>query len=146
MPTQNYITLTSDDTTPGPPTFGGKYAVIVQDPGWQINLRKAQSVDETIEGGLDVGMGGIYETIQYMIRTRETEPDTEYGDLADLRGMFELNNPSGTPSNLLKLEDHYGNDVDVWMLGQFNQRPLTVIIEGENAWFYIPIQLQVQPA
>lgn len=143
MPTNPYITLTSDDTPT--PTLGGRYAVIQADPGYTEQIRKAQSVNETIEGGLDVGMGGTYTTIKYMIRTRETEPDVNYGDLADLKAMFKLTNPAGTPSNVLKLTDHYGNAHNVYMLGAFEYQPLTVILEGQNAWFIIPVTLQVVP-
>lgn len=139
----SYITLTSDETPT--PSLGGRFHVIIADPGYTRFYRKSQSVEETIGGGLDIGEGGVYLLIRYMLRVLHTEPDSNYGNLADIIAMYALNNPNGTPSSTLKLTTHEGVNYNVKLLGDMNLKPLTFAIEGSYAWFLIPIALQVLP-
>lgn len=137
-----YITLTSDDD---PITIGGRYAVIMSEPGMTKVKSKSTSREKTVGGGLDVGMGGVFDVFMYMVRVREDETDPLYGDLQSLEDLFALNNPNGDPSNGLLLTDHYGNNHVVYMLDDMSIKPLTVVIEGEHAYFYIPIVLTKDP-
>ncbi len=147
MPATKYIILTSDDAVgEDPPSLGGRYIVIQADPGLRHTMRKSQSMNETVEGGLDVGMGGVYEIFTLMLRTRHTEDEENYGDLADLRAMYALNDPFGTPSNVLKYTDHHGDTHNVWMIGNLDDMPLTFQVEGLHAWYTMPITLQKVPA
>ena len=84
-------------------------------------LEKSQSINHTLNGGIDISQGDIHETHTYGVRVRETEPDTNYGDRDDLKAFFMLNDPNGTPSDLITLTDHYGTNYDVYMTGQFGQ-------------------------
>ena len=103
-------------------------------------LEKAQSINHTLDGGIDISQGDIHETHSYGIRVRETESDENYGDREDLKAFYMLNNPNGTPSDLITLTDHYGTNYDVYMIGQFNQSLMGVEIEGADAWFLVQVE------
>ena len=96
---------------------------------------KTQNIQPTLNGGLDVSMGGIYSTHTYNVLTRETEPETGYGTKSDLEAFYDLNNPNGTPSNVITLTDHYGVDHSVFMVGQHLPLPMGVVLDGPNAYF-----------
>jgi hypothetical protein len=103
--------------------------------GHEPLLEKTQNIQPTLNGGLDVSMGGIYTTHTYNVMVRETESEEGFGNKSDLEAFYLLNNPNGTPSNVITLTDHYGNDHAVFMVGQHLPLPLGVVIEGPNAYF-----------
>jgi len=114
--------------------------------GFKPTLDKAQSVNRAVNGGLDVSMGGIYEGYEMVIRVRHTEADSNYGTLADLEYFYRLNDPtptSGSPSNLITMTDHFGTTKYVYMLGQFPRLLMGCEIEGTEAWYMVPVQIQV---
>jgi hypothetical protein len=62
----------------------------------------------------------------FTVRVRHTEPatpdlyDIEYGTKADLEYFYSLNNPNGSPSNILTFQNHFGTQINVVMAGDFN--------------------------
>jgi hypothetical protein len=143
----DYITLRTSNYNAGPPVVG------LQKRFKAIEMRhanrKAEDIKETINGGLDGSFGGIYKSMNYAIRCSETlggGVSDVWGTLADLYSFFELNNPSGTPSNTITLIDHYGATHSVWYRGEHTPEPMTTIIEGQYAHYIIQTEFQVIPS
>lgn len=116
--------------------------------GWKNTLNKKETINEVIGGGLDIAVGSIYETNQYMFRVRHTEEDSEFGTKSDLEYFFRLNDPdpaTGSPSNLLTLVDHYGTTKHGYLVGNLCPDPVTTIIDGLYAWFMIQVEFRVKP-
>ena len=137
MTTNAYITLQDSSGS------GGNFAVAFG--GYTPVLIRNQDVQDTLDGGVDVSQGGIIEQHQYTVKTRHTEDRIGYGTLAELERSWRLNNPNGTPSDKITLIDHYGNSHTTIFIGQFPKQPLTTIIEGSEAWFFIPVTLRFLP-
>lgn len=119
---------------------------IVLHSGYSVIKEKSQAVKKTINGGLDVSVGGLFKRHEYMVRVREEESDTDYGTLADLDTFFSYNKPNpdvGIPSNLLTFTDHFGVGFYVYMAGDFAPMPLGILLEGVNSYFVVKIVLLV---
>lgn len=125
-------------------TLGGKFA-IVRDGHNEI-IRKKSTVEETMDGGIDVQVGGVHKMFQHIIRVRHTEPESGYGTFDELRQLYELNNPKGTPSNLLWYTDNVGSVMQIYMVGDFQGALLGCQIEGETAWWDVQVMMRVKPA
>lgn len=110
-------------------------------------LDKVVNIERTIGGKLDVTFGSVIDVREYDIRVRFTETDPLYGDVVDLKALFELNEPSGTPSSILKFKDHYypenNTEHDVVITGSFNKSIFGFALDGEGAWFTIRIVLYI---
>jgi hypothetical protein len=104
---------------------------------------KAQDVRETAGGDLDISVGGLHHSIKYSIRVPNEVVDDIWGTRSDLLYFYALNNPSATPSNLLKLTDHYGVTHDVIFVGDVTPEPLTTIITGTEASYIIQSEFRV---
>lgn len=124
---------------------GSGSAFRVVQGGWKPTQVKTGEVNKTAGGGIDHAVGDIYQIFQYVIWVRDTETETGYGDRAELERIYALNNPNGTPSNVITLKDHFNQEFDCLMVGEMVPQPLTTIISGEYAWFYIPVTLHVIP-
>jgi hypothetical protein len=124
---------------------GSGSAFRVVQGGFKPIKEKTGEINKTAGGSFDHAVGDIYETFQYIIWVRDTEVDTGYGDRAELDRIYALNNPNGSPSNVITLEDHFNQQYDCYMAGQNIPEPLTTTISGQYAWFYIPITLYVIP-
>jgi len=138
MPTNSYFTLATSDGQ-----LSRKFMVIQS--GYEPVKEKMQTINTTINGGLDVSFGAIYETHSYIVRVRHTESREGYGSKADLETFYSLNNPNATPGPLLKLTDHYGVNHDVYMIGQNAPVPLSVSIEGSEAYFNVRCVFRFTP-
>ena len=109
-------------------------------------LQKSQEVNKTIGGGIDASVGAVYTVWHPTIMIRHTEDVSNYGNLADLKDLYSLNDPGGTPTNVITFTDHHaGAGVNVIMLGDFVKQTLGVSIEGINAWFYVKLELHEVP-
>jgi len=124
-------------------SLGGKFAVIRD--GYNEITRKKSTIEETMDGGLDVQVGGIHKLYNLIIRVRHTEPDVGYGTFDDLKDLYELNNPKGSPTNLLWYTSHTGTVEQVYMVGDFQGSLLACRIEGSEAWWDVQVQLRVKP-
>lgn len=148
MATNAWITLT-------PSTGSPAYKFKVVEGGYNVTKYKAQSENETI-GGIDVAMGQIHEMHEYAIKVRAgrwivtssgsyRQEDDDYGLISDLEYLYTLNNPNGSPSNIITMVDHFGNTKQVYFVGEFSKQPLTTIIEGGGAIFIMPCRFRVIP-
>ena len=117
---------------------------VVRD-GYNEIIRKRSNVEETMDGGLDVQMGGVHKLYNLLIRVRHTEPDVGFGTFDDLRNLYELNDPTGG-ANLLWYTNHHGTVEQVYMVGDFQGSLLACAIEGNTAWWDVQVQLRVKPA
>lgn len=117
-------------------------------PGYAPMEQKAARVMYTVGGKPDISLGGVYEIFQGIARVRHTEPEAGYGTLAELRNLYALNDPGGTPSCFVKFRDHHYPTVpqkNVVMLGNFKKQIMGCSIEGDQAWYLVKIVLHVIP-
>jgi len=122
---------------------GGHWFRVVHQTGFAETLDKGgNTVDRTIGGKPDVQITPITSTLSYTIRVRDTLDtldDPNYGVLSDLNDYYTQNNPTGSPSNLIYLENFKGVEVPGFLVGQFTPQPLTTQIVGSDAIFFVPI-------
>lgn len=110
-----------------------KFRVIFS--GYNRILEKNQSINTTIDGELDVSVGSVKERFIFVVRVRHEEPVSGYGTMADLEYFYRLNNPNGTPSNVITFTNHYGVSFNVIMNGELSQQAQGIQIIGDTAWF-----------
>jgi hypothetical protein len=139
----NYILLTTSNSG-----ISKKFRVLAG--GYNELFQKTGSAERTAEGGLDITTGGVYDVREYSIRVRHTEEDSSYGTLWELRDLYKLNNPQGTPTNVLKFRDHYyavpeSSEMPVVIQGDFQKSIIGYALSGVNAWFVIKLRLLVLP-
>jgi len=130
MTTEKYFILTNSNTT-----LSKRFRVLFE--GYVPTIEKSQTIDKTLDGGLDVSMGGLYETHEYLVRVRYEETDSNYGTMDELKTFFSYNNPNGTPSNVLILTTHFGVNYNVMMVGNFAEKLLGVMIDGIYSFYVI---------
>jgi len=130
MTTEKYFVLTNSNTT-----LSKRFRVLFE--GYVPTIEKSQTIDKTLDGGLDVSMGGLYETHEYLVRVRYEETDSNYGTMDELKTFFSYNNPNGTPSNVLILTTHFGVNYNVMMVGNFAEKLLGVMIDGIYSFYVI---------
>lgn len=136
MTSYGYIVLTTSDSS-----LSVKFRVLAADYD-DGSLEKAQSITRTIGGSLDASMGATFKTWNGTIRVRHTEDVSGYGDLEDLQYLYSLNNPNGTPSNVITFTDNHGVDYEVYMTGTFKKGLLSAVIQGTEAWYIVPVRLE----
>jgi hypothetical protein len=132
----NAFVYLKDDATSG---SGMRFRAVQQ--GFSRLLNKDQTLQKTVGGGVDLAGGGIYEFYDMVVRVRETEEDAAYASSAELERLFRLNNPRGSPSNKLWLYSHKGQWHRIYLLGDYKESLLSVMIEGTEAWFLIQLQM-----
>lgn len=125
-------------------SIGGKFGVLYQ--GRNRELQKGIDVSRTIGGGIDVTQGAILEVHDYTIRVRHTEERSGYGDIATLEALYRLNDPGGTPSNVITFIDHYENESEAYLIGNYSENLLGVSIVGTTAWFLVRLQILLKPS
>ena len=130
MTTEKYFVLTNSNNT-----LSKRFRVLFE--GYVPIIEKSQTIDKTLDGGLDVSMGGLYETHEYLVRVRYEETDSNYGTMDELKTFFSYNNPNGTPSNVLILTTHFGVNYNVMMVGNFAEKLLGVMIDGIYSFYVI---------
>ena len=130
MTTEKYFILTNSNTT-----LSKRFRVLFE--GYVPTIEKSQTIDKTLDGGLDVSMGGLYETHEYLVRVRYEETVSNYGTMDELKTFFSYNNPNGTPSNVLILTTHFGVNYNVMMVGNFAEKLLGVMIDGIYSFYVI---------
>ena len=125
-------------------SIGGRFRV--QYEGRSVELQKATNFDRTIGGGIDMTQGGILEMHDYVVRVRHTEDVANYGDKDVLEALYRLNNPGGTPSNVLTFTDHYLNESEAWLVGNWKDSVLGIMITGTTAWFVVKLSILLKPS
>ena len=134
MDTNEYITL----ATSGSEVVKKYYAIL---NGYTESFKKAQTIENNVEGDPLITNGGIVALFSYVLKLSETMVDTSFGTKEDLKAMYRLNNPNGVPSDVFTLTDHYGVPHLVKFTNDLDLNPLTVILVGEDSYFYTPIKL-----
>lgn len=108
---------------------------------------RTDSMEYTLDGRPDKTAGPIINQFGYVLRVPEDDPaDANYGNMAELRTLYELTNPGATPSDVITLTDHYGVTHNCYFTGDMAPEPLTTMLEGQNAWHIVQIMLQEIPA
>ena len=136
MTTTRYFTLTASDNSLS------KYFRVVQS-GYNPTLEKKGAVRTTLNGNWDISQGGIYTRHEWIIKVRDQEDESGFGDLADLLTFFNYNqpNPISGPSNKITMIDHYGVSRYVKIHGDTSPVPLGVALDGYFAWYNMKIIL-----
>ena len=125
-----YFTLTSSNSS-----ITKRFRAVAD--GFVDDLDKIQDIQKTINGTLDVSIGSIFRAWNFVVRVRETEEDDNYGTYEDLKRFYKYNDPTGTPSNVLTLVDHYGDTYSVIFAEKFQGKPFATTLEGTEAWYWV---------
>jgi hypothetical protein len=132
MATNRYIILANSNAS-----VSKRFKTIQMSPV----LERSDEIQRTINGTLDKSAGVITALHQYIIRCPAESADSQYGTYADLKALFLLNNPNGTPSDVITLTDHDGSTHSCLFLGSISPEMLTTMLDGPNAHFFVKIQL-----
>jgi len=135
MAVDKFFTLTNSNTS-----LSKKFQVLQS--GYKPILEKSQTIDKTLDGNLDVSMGGLYQRYEFLVRVREEETRSNYGNIEDLKTFYSYNSPNEIPSNVITMITNTGEEVSVYMTGQFSEQFLGVMIEGENSWALVQCVFQ----
>lgn len=134
MATNEYITLCSSGSE-----IDKKFYAILN--GYTERHVRGQTVDINVEGAPLITNGGIYKAFDYILKLTHETLDPSFGNKDDLIALFDLNDPNGSPSDVITLVDHYGEFHHIKFTGDLEVNPLTVVIEGEDSYFYTPIRV-----
>jgi len=137
MATNAYIELKDSSGS------GGYFAVVMG--GYQPVERRSQSIDHTVGGTLDISQGKNFQIHVLTVRCRHTEDRVGYATFAELQRLWRLNNPKGDPSDRITYIDHYGTEHYCYFEGEFDPGAVTTLLEGENAIFFVPVTLHIDP-
>jgi hypothetical protein len=137
MATNAYIELKDSSGS------GGYFAVVMG--GYHPVEKREQSIDRTVGGTLDIAQGKNYKIHNMTVRCREAEDRAGYGDYAELRRLWRLNNPKGGTTDRITYIDHYGTTHYAYFEGEFDPQAVTTLLEGENAIFFVPVVLHIDP-
>jgi hypothetical protein len=129
-----YIWLTTSDQS-----LSKRFMVLQQDYDGGTES-KQEEIIKTISGGIEHSIGAVSTQWRMIVRVRNWDDDTN-GNLSDLEHFFSLNNPNGTPSNLLTFVDHYGYEHKVIMLGNMKKNLVATVIEGPDALYLYRLEL-----
>jgi hypothetical protein len=113
--------------------------------GYEPGFIKKGTIEETLNGHIDYSVGSIQQMENLIIRVKHTSDDVNFGSVADLKTLFSLNNPNGTPSNVITYTDHWGVSHSIYLIGSFEQSLLTTTIDGVEAVSLIKITLRFIP-
>lgn len=144
MTTRDYIELITSDGM-----VTKKFTVLFEDYAEEDD--KAFTEERTIGGHIDLSLGAIYSAHYWTLKVPHTVDDNSWGTLEDLLYFYRLNDPAGTPSNVITLRDHYYDAVEnpveqqIFFLGKLRRRSLSVIIDGTDSWFVTPVYFRVVP-
>ena len=105
-----------------------------------IQHNRHESVSFTLDHNLDIERGGLYNLHQLVIMVRETETEAGYGDKDDLISIISLNNPNGTPTDVVTYIDNEGDTHTGYIVGNTSEKIIAVQVVGTEAWFYMELQ------
>jgi len=107
-----------------------------------------RSLRRTVAGTLDVSEGARWQSWNMTLKVYATDPvSSDYGTLADLKTLYLLNNPNGSPSDVITFEENYstsgsgGDSHSVIFAGDLVPENIVPVLTGSGACFYVPIQL-----
>lgn len=135
MATLTYINLANSDAS-----VTKKFRVVM---GSLVKvLNKAQTRRRGLTGRMDSQEGAVWRSWAMTLRVHETEGVSGYGDLADLEGLYLLNNPGSIPSSTITFTDHLNISYTVSLVGNLNEENLTPYLDGSDAAFLINIAME----
>jgi hypothetical protein len=120
--------------------------------GYGPELQKTGTQRLTVTGKLDNQVSAIIRRWRYVLKVYHTDPvGGSWGTLGDLKTFFSYNDPGGNPSNVITLRDfdypETSTEYSVYLVGRLSEKPKTQCIEGESAWFEVPIEMiQTEPS
>ena len=135
MAINKYITLANSDAS-----VTGRYRVTRD--GYAPTLDKIGATRYTVTGAIDNQVGPVRQSWHFIIKVYYVESVAEYDNLSNLQSLFELNDPSASPSNVITFIDHFGTSHDVYMTGSFAPRPITLDLDGASGSYLVDIQLE----
>jgi hypothetical protein len=133
MATNKYIVLENSNSS-----LSARFKAI----DLKVPEQRTDNLRYALDGTPDKASGPILRQFIYVLRVPEDDQGNEYGDMADLRTLWRLTNPSAVPSDVITLTDHYGEKYDCFFTGSMEPTPLTTMLEGSNAWHIVQISLQ----
>lgn len=105
----------------------------------------------TVTGVVDNQVGPVLRSWQILLKVYETDPTdptksdgaTEgYGLIAHLRTLFGLNDPGGTPTNVITFTEHDDTQShSVFITGVMRPKLLTYSLTGTTGIFRVPLVL-----
>lgn len=130
-----YIILTNSNAS-----LSRKFAVL--HAGYAPGLEKVGVRRLSVTGKVDNQVGPVLRRWVYTVRTWEASPPTDYGTLANLKTLFSLNDPWGTPSNVITLTDFDDVAYSVYLTNVLAEKPDTYAVLGDDARFSVEIHMQ----
>jgi hypothetical protein len=91
-------------------------------------------VNKTIPGGVDITGGTLRRKWSPIIRVLFTEPRAGYGTVSELEDLYKVDGP-------ILWKDHYGQEYNAIITGDFQKSIKGVAIEGEGSVFMIKLDL-----
>ena len=138
MTSYSYIVLTNSDAS-----LSRRFTVML---GSMTKIyQKAQTMDVTIGGKIDLGQGSKLEIISYGLKVKASGTPPE-GDKADLETFWGYSDPGGTPSDVITLTDNLGNSFNVYILGDMPEQPLAYLLEGDDARYIYTLKVVKIPS
>ena len=110
--------------------------------GYVPVLEKVGARRLTVTGKVDSQVGPVLRRWRYALLVHASSPPTGYGTLANLKTLFELNDPWETPSNVITLTDFDETTHSVYIAGMFGEKPISYAISGTSARFEVEIMLE----
>jgi hypothetical protein len=110
--------------------------------GFSPAYEKSQTIEKTLDGNLDISLGGIYRRDEYVIKVREQEDREDFGTIDDLRTFFSYNDPNGSPSNVITFITHREIAYNIIMTGNFQEQYLGFMLEGDQSWALVKCTFQ----
>ena len=140
MATRNYIVLANSDSSLS------KQFKVVQGT-LEPKTSKMQTIDYTLGGRLDVTEGPQPVVRAFTVKTYNYPTGTlpagaQWGVLDDLKVLYRLRNPLGTPSHVITLVDHLGASHTGYLVGDFSEKNITPSLDGPNGEMYVACLFQ----
>jgi len=112
----------------------------------RITKSKAQDLQITINGGVDLTVGAVITRVNMVLYVPyvASPPDGSYNDLVIL---YSLNNPNGSPTNQLQFTDYIGDTFTAYLIGDLEAEPLCgEHLDDSDAYYICPVELIYEPS
>lgn len=131
----DYIVLANSDTS-----LSVRFLVLHS--GYMPGLEKVGARRLSVTGKVDNQVGPVLRRWRYVLLVHAASPPANYGTLANLKTLFELNDPWETPSNVITLTDFDEVAYSVYLTGMLGERPVSYAISGDSAYFEVEINME----
>jgi len=131
----DYITLANSDAS-----LSKRFVVLHF--GYVPEMEKVGVRRLSVTGKVDNQVGPVLRRWNYAFLVHAASPPTGYGTLANLKTLFRLNDPWGTPSNVITLTDFDGMGYSVYITDLLAEKPVSYAISGTSARFVVEIRMQ----